>query len=133
MSTFNELRLYAARCAVATVAGLLTLACSTDSSAADKSHDGMSITTSASELSDEVKSGGAPAQASDERPGGAPKAPTRSLFRCWQDGRLIFEGRGYAALPPSQIAAELKSSESGSGRVQLLDLYQGVCVLELPK
>jgi hypothetical protein len=66
-------------------------------------------------------------------PGRSPKGPPVSLFRCWQDGRVIFEGKGYAALPSSQIVAELKASDGGAGRLQVLDLYQGVCVLELPK
>jgi hypothetical protein len=56
-----------------------------------------------------------------------------SLFRCWQDGQIIFEGRGYGALPPSQIAAELKAADGGSGRLQVLDMYHGLCVLELPR
>ena len=46
---------------------------------------------------------------------------------------MIFEGRGYGALPQSQIVAELKSSDGGQGRVQVLNMYQGLCVLELPK
>jgi len=132
MSTFNKLGPVAVRCAVAAVTGLLALG-SAATLAADKSHDSISINTPGSELSDEAKSGTGSVQVGDEKPGAAPKAPARSLFRCWQEGRLIFEGKGYAALPPSQIAAELKSGESGSGRVQVLDMYQGICVLELPK
>jgi hypothetical protein len=84
----------------------------------------------------EAKSSGGIAHGGDElqlgAPGKAPKA-ARSLFRCWQDGRMIYEGRGYAALPKSQVAAELKSGDSTAGTVQVLDLYQGLCVLELPK
>ncbi|MBV8211510.1 MAG: hypothetical protein JO133_15750 [Burkholderiaceae bacterium] len=132
MSTFNKPGPVAVRCAIAAVMGLLALG-SDATLAADKAHDSISITTSGSELSDEAKSSTGSAQIGDEKPGAAPKAPARSLFRCWQEGRLIFEGRGYTALPPSQVAAELKSAESGSGRVQVLDMYQGICVLELPK
>ncbi len=46
---------------------------------------------------------------------------------------MIFEGRGYGALPQSQIAAELKAVDGASGRVQVLDMFEGLCVLELPK
>ncbi len=62
-----------------------------------------------------------------------PKGAPRSLFRCWQEGQLIFEGAGYGALPPTQIAAELKAADGGAGKVQVLDLYQGVCILEVAK
>ena len=65
-------------------------------------------------------------------PGRSQKS-SQSLFRCWQDGQMIFEGRGYGALPQSQIAAETKQGDGTAGRVQVVDLYQGICILELPK
>jgi hypothetical protein len=77
-----------------------------------------------------------PARPADEvpaAPGRSPKGPPVSLFRCWQDGRVIFEGKGYGALPATQVAAELKASDGGTGRLQLLDLNRELCVLELPK
>ena len=36
-------------------------------------------------------------------------------------------------MPQSQVAAELKGGEGSTGRLQVLDMYDGFCVLELPK
>jgi hypothetical protein len=90
------------------------------------------------EAPDEGKpAGGAMRSSEDKGEGAQSKAavakPPGSLFRCWQDGRLIFEGRGYGALPQSQVAADLRPADGASGRVQILDMYEGLCVLELPK
>jgi hypothetical protein len=116
-----------------TLVGVVALSCAAAAHASDQPIQAVSIGAPVTEPSDEVKPGGGSAQ--DEKPAAGAKAPKppRSLFRCWQDGRLIFEGRGYGALPQSPSVAELKSSDGGSGRVQVMDLYQGVCVLELPK
>jgi hypothetical protein len=46
---------------------------------------------------------------------------------------MVFEGSGFGPLPQTQVAADLKVADGGAGRVQVLDLYQGLCVLELPK
>ena len=95
----------------------------------------VSIGTPGAQPSDEAKSAARPL---DERPPGLPlrvpaPKPPRSLFRCWQHGQVIFEGRGYSALPPSQVAADLKGSDGNGGRLQVLDMNQGLCILELPK
>jgi hypothetical protein len=106
--------------------------------ASDASVDPVPIGASDMRSIDEAKPLGGSVRAADEKEEGAqakaatPKAP-RSLFRCWQYGRLIFEGRGYGALPQSQIAVELKPADGASGRVQVLDMYEGLCILELPK
>jgi hypothetical protein len=105
--------------------------------ASDDSLDAVNVRAQIAEALDQTGSAGGSVRTPEERPlpalGKSPKGPPRSLFRCWQDGRIIFEGRGYGALPPSQIVAELKASDGTSGRVQVLDMYQGLCVLELPK
>ena len=93
--------------------------------------EGLTLDSARAQLSDEAKPSAGFAQAPDDKAKGS-KNP-RSLLRCWQAGRQIFEGRGYTTLPQAQIAAELKSTDGAAGRVQILDLYEGLCVLELPK
>jgi hypothetical protein len=56
-----------------------------------------------------------------------------SEFRCWQGGQMIFETRGMGPLPTNQVVADLKSTDGSGGRVQVLDMYEGLCILELPK
>jgi len=136
MSRFSELRPGAAWRAAVTLMGVVALGCAAATLPSDDAGDPVTIRAWGKERSDEAKPADGASQASEERPlpgpGKAPKA-SRSLFRCWQGGRMIFEGRGYGPLPQSQIAAELKPGDGGSGRVQVLDLYESLCVLELPK
>jgi hypothetical protein len=104
--------------------------------AADDSPAAVDVRARVAKAGDEPGPAAGPARSSEvapPAPGRTPKGPPASLFRCWQGGRIIFEGRGYGALPPAQIAAELKAADGGSGRLQVLDLTRGVCVLELPK
>ena len=129
----------APRAAVALLGTLLAgiaLGCAAAGAPASDRSDAVSIAAPGREPPGEAKSSGGNARAGDDRqsgePGRAPKG-ARSLFRCWQDGRMIYEGRGYGALPKSQVAAELKSGDGAAGTVQVLDMYQGLCVLELPK
>jgi hypothetical protein len=58
-------------------------------------------------------------------------AHNASLIRCWQFGRLVYEGRGFAALPHGQAAVEFKTTTAKPDTTQVLDLHQGLCVLEL--
>jgi hypothetical protein len=136
MSRFNELRPAAAWRAAVTLIGIMALGCAAATLSSDESVDSVTIGASGAGPSDEAKPAGEPARTADEKQAGpaskAFKSP-RSLFRCWQGGRMIFEGRGYGPLPQSQIAAELKPGDGASGRAQLLDMYEGLCVLELPK
>jgi hypothetical protein len=86
--------------------------------------------------SDKSKSADTPSRAYDEKLAGAPGRSSKasgSVLRCWQAGQMIFEGRGYSALPPSQVAADLKQADGSGGRAQIMDMYEGLCVLELPK
>jgi len=125
---------WCAAVALITVVGLVGT--STTQAAGDRS-DAVNVRARFADTGDEAGSAAGSAPSSEEKqppaPGRGPKGPPRSLFRCWQEGRMIFEGRGYGALPSSQVSAELKASDGASGRVQVLDMYQGVCVLELPK
>ena len=122
--------------AVMTLITVAALVCAGATWAADDSPAAVDVRAKVARAREEPGPGAVPARSSEEAPptpGRSPKGPPASLFRCWQDGRIIFEGRGYGALPPSQIAAELKAVDGGSGRLQVLDLTRGLCVLELPK
>lgn len=116
---------------------VVALGCAGATWAADDSPAAVDVRAKVGRAGNELAPAAVPARASEETPpptlGRTPKGPPLSLFRCWQDGRVIFEGRGYGALHASQIAAELKAADGGSGRLQLLDLQRGLCVLELPK
>jgi hypothetical protein len=116
---------------------IAALGCVAATLASDESLHVITLRAQAPEAVDQPGSAAESVRPSDARalpaPGKSPKAPTLSLFRCWQDGRMIFEGRGYGALPPSQVAAELKAGDGALGRVQVLDMYEGLCVLELSK
>ena len=133
MSRFSELKARGPWRPVATLLALVALGFAAATLASDRSREALVIRTTAADSHDEVGPGNSPSRADEPSGlGKAAKSP-RSLFRCWQDGRMIYEGRGYGALPKSQVAAELKSGDSAAGTVQVLDLYQSLCVLELPK
>lgn len=125
------------RAAVALV-GVVAIGCAAGARAFDEPVHGVTIGTPGKDASDDAKAAGGPMRAREREEGlpqpkvPAPKPP-RSLFRCWQHGQIIFEGRGYGPLPTSQVAADLKPADPASGRIQVLDMYEGMCILELPK
>jgi hypothetical protein len=58
-----------------------------------------------------------------------PDEAGRSVLRCWQEGRLVFEGTGIGN--ESSATAAARTFKGNNGRtVQLLDLRQGLCILE---
>lgn len=58
-----------------------------------------------------------------------PDDAARSVLRCWQEGRLVFEGSGIGSETATPGAA--RTFKGSNGRtVQLLDLRQGLCILE---
>lgn len=139
MSRSSELQLRTTRCAGAILIGLVAVGCTAQALAyePDQPANSVSLGAPGKKPSDEARSAAASGQAPEERPlptpARSPKGPPRSLFRCWQEGQLIFEGAGYGALPASQIAADLKAADGSAGRIQVLDLTRGLCILELPK
>lgn len=53
----------------------------------------------------------------------------RSVLKCWQEGRLIFESSGMAL--PETGSGGVAPMKGPSGRtLQVLDLRQGLCILE---
>lgn len=66
----------------------------------------------------------APVESMARVPDNAPK----SVLKCWQEGRLIFESSGVTM---AEGAAGAPAMKGANGRtVQLLDLRQGLCILE---
>ena len=57
-----------------------------------------------------------------------PDDAPRSVLRCWQEGRLVFESSGVASEAASGATRTFKGANGRS--VQLLDLRQGLCILE---
>ncbi len=53
----------------------------------------------------------------------------RSSFKCWQEGRLIFESNGMT-LPESGSGGVAPMKGPNGRTVQVLDLRQGLCILE---
>jgi hypothetical protein len=139
MSRSSEMQLRRTWCVGAILIGMVALGCTAQALAYEPDQPASSVTLGApgKKPSDEAKPAAASGQDPEQRPlptpAKSPKGAPRSLFRCWQEGELIFEGAGYGPLPPAQIAAELKAADGGTGKVQVLDLYQGVCILEVAK
>jgi hypothetical protein len=53
----------------------------------------------------------------------------RSSFKCWQEGRLIFESNGMTL--PESGSGGVAPMKGPNGRiVQVLDLRNGLCILE---
>ena len=57
-----------------------------------------------------------------------PDDAPRSVLKCWQEGRLVFESSGIGS---ETTAGASRTFKGGNGRsVQVLDLRQGLCILE---
>ena len=57
----------------------------------------------------------------------------RTVLRCWQEGRLVFEGTNLQ-MAGGDTAGTVPALKGPDGRtVQLLDLRQGLCVYERSK
>ncbi len=52
----------------------------------------------------------------------------RPVLRCWQEGRLVFEGSGVLPSVQGQAAIELRNA-SGTA-LQVFDLKNGLCLLD---
>jgi hypothetical protein len=57
-----------------------------------------------------------------------PDDAPRSVLKCWQEGRLVFESSGVTS---EAAAAAARTFKGANGRsVHLLDLRHGLCILE---
>ena len=84
--------------------------------------------------------GAAPAEMLDKAKPSAKTRPTpvesmariaddtpKSTLKCWQEGRLIFESNG-VSMPDGAAAAAIKGANGRT--VHLLEMHQGLCILE---
>lgn len=60
----------------------------------------------------------------------APLAGRRPVLRCWQDGKLVFEGAGVSPGAQAQAAIELRTAAGGGVALQVFDLKNGLCLLD---
>ncbi len=86
---------------------------------------------------DVVVSTGAPAAAGAKTAGAVPKDPAvsatvprqrRPVLRCWQEGRLVFEGAGVTPSAQGQAAIELRNATGTA--LQVFDLKNGLCLVD---
>jgi hypothetical protein len=52
----------------------------------------------------------------------------RPVLRCWQEGRLVYEGAG--VVPSSQGVAAIELRNASGTAVQVFDLKNGLCLLD---
>lgn len=52
----------------------------------------------------------------------------RPVLRCWQEGRLVFEGAGVQPSAQGQAAIELRNAAGTA--LQVFDLKNGLCLLD---
>jgi len=81
------------------------------------------------EMVDQARSAGKTKPTPVESMARIPDDTARSVLRCWQEGRLVFEGNGIGSEPATTGAARTFKGTNGR-TVQLLDLRQGLCILE---
>ena len=59
----------------------------------------------------------------------APRTLKRPLMRCWQEGRLIYEGSGMT-VAASAASAPIELRSSNAVALQIFDLKSGLCLLD---
>ena len=59
----------------------------------------------------------------------APRTLKRPLMRCWQEGRLIYEGSGMT-VAASAANAPIELRGSSAVALQIFDLKSGLCLLD---
>jgi hypothetical protein len=53
---------------------------------------------------------------------------TGRVLRCWQEGRLLYEGSGFAQLAATSRPAAIVDRQGGEATI-VLDLRDGLCIL----
>jgi hypothetical protein len=52
-----------------------------------------------------------------------------NVLRCWQHGRLLYEGGGFARLANASSAAVVVNRQGGGEALTVLNLQDGLCIL----
>jgi hypothetical protein len=81
----------------------------------------------AAEMVDQARSAAKTRPTPVESMARVPDDAPRSVLKCWQEGRLVFESNGVAG-EPAPGARTFKAPDGRS--VQLHDLRNGLCILE---
>lgn len=133
MSRFDERHALAAAAAVALLTGLLAR----PAQAQQGSAAGGESPSAASIRNMGAASAARGAAARDAAVSAALPRRARPVLRCWQEGRLIFEGSGHVAgaanapgAPPAAAAIELRHAARGELALQVFDLKNALCLLE---
>jgi hypothetical protein len=58
-----------------------------------------------------------------------PRVGKRPLLRCWQEGKLVYEGAGMQ-VAAQQGTASIDLRNGGALAVQIFDLKNGMCLLD---
>ncbi len=58
-----------------------------------------------------------------------PRAGKRPLLRCWQEGKLVYEGTGMS-VASQQGTASIDLRNGSAMAVQIFDLKNGMCLLD---
>jgi hypothetical protein len=56
--------------------------------------------------------------------------PGQANLKCWQQGHLVYESSGVQSVDKAARAVKLPKGGNAEGLVQLIDLQQGLCILE---
>lgn len=56
------------------------------------------------------------------------RKPNGQVLRCWQEGRLLYEGSGFRGMANGGSSA-LNLARNGAPDITVLDLKQGLCIL----
>jgi hypothetical protein len=54
----------------------------------------------------------------------------RPLMRCWQEGKLVYEGAGMTTTSSSAAGAPIELRSGNSVALQIFDLKSGLCLLD---
>jgi hypothetical protein len=54
----------------------------------------------------------------------------RPLMRCWQEGKLVYEGAGMTTGPGSAAGAPIELRNGNAVALQIFDLKSGLCLLD---
>lgn len=86
-----------------------------------------SNTASIRALQDNKAKPGAPKDASVSS--SVPRSTKRPLMRCWQEGKLVYEGGGMT-VPASAASAPIELRSGNALALQIFDLKSGMCLLD---
>lgn len=58
-----------------------------------------------------------------------PRVGKRPILRCWQEGKLVYEGTGMT-MPPTSPGSPIEMRSGNALALQIFDLKSGLCLLD---